>query len=192
MSPNQQTTSYVQLQAALDLAGLDLRASEVHGMVCGQVCRQLRLVEDADAALSALMGLPRNAGGARAVMMELVDALMGETLRMLDAGIGFNLLLPDDDEPVAERAAALGDWARGFVLALLCGEQAAVLGGLQEDGGEFVQDLIKISEARAGGEGEEDERALVEIEEYVRVGVQLVFEEMQPELEPGTADGSLN
>ncbi|MGA8261096.1 MAG: UPF0149 family protein [Arenicellales bacterium] len=192
MSPDQQTTSYVQLQAALDLAALDLRASEVHGMVCGQVCRQLKLVEDADSALSALMGLRRSVGGGQTMVMELVDALMGETWRTLDAGIEFNLLLPDDDEPVAERAAALADWARGFVLALLCGEQAAVLDGLQEDGGEFVQDLIKISEARAGGEGEEDERALVEIEEYVRVGVQLVFEEMQPELKPDLADGSLN
>ena len=161
-------------------------------MVCGEVCRHLRLSEDAESVLSALMGFPGNAGGAQRTVMDLIDELMAGTWRALDAGIEFNLLLPDDDEAVAERAAAVADWARGFILALLHGEQAAVLAALQDEGGEFVQDLMKISEARAGGEGEEDERALVEIEEYIRVGVQLVFEEMQPDLKPETADGSLH
>ena len=47
---------------------------------------------------------------------------------------------------------------------------------------------MKISEAQPGEETEGDERALTEIEEYMRVGVQLVFEELQPDEHPGAPD----
>ena len=50
------------------------------------------------------------------------------------------------------------------------------------DAGEIVRDITRISETEldASGAGEEEARALVEIVEYLRVGVQLVFEELQP------------
>jgi hypothetical protein len=157
-------------------------------MVCGEICRRASFGQDID--LSGLMGIPDPEAGSVRGLLELVDALLEETRRELDAGMHFELLLPADEESVDERTASLADWARGFVLALLRGDNAAMT-GLEGDSGEFMQDLIKIGEAQAGGESEEDERALAEIEEYIRVGVQLVFEELQPDPQAETAHRSV-
>ena len=189
MSANHEATSHVQLQAVLDLAGVELRASEVQGMVCGEICRQLRFGPDSD--FLSLLGQPDTASSAGRMMVDVLENLMDETRRSLNAGMQFGLLLPDDDEPLEERTASVADFARGFVLALLRGEAPAIA-ALPGEGGEFVRDLVKISEARPGGDAEEDERALVEIEEYMRVGVQLVYEELQPDAKQETADGSVN
>lgn len=147
-------------------------------MVCGEICRQLRLGSSAD--FPALLGVSGQASGAEQSVLNLVDELMEESHRVLDEGMQFALLLPGDDATVAERTAALADWARGFAVALLRGNELTPerLGG---DSTEVVQDLMKISEARPGEDSEEDERALTELVEYMRVGVQLVFEELQPD-----------
>lgn len=178
-------TTYDQLQAVLDLAGLEMRASEVHGMVCGEICRRLRLGHDAD--FPALLGVPENAGGAGQAVLKAVDELADQSRRALDAGMEFSLLMPGDDERVEERTVSLADWARGFTLALLRGGRLT-LEELDSNSAELVQDLLKISEARPGEESEEDERALTEIEEYMRVGVQLVYEELQPDGQAGAVD----
>lgn len=182
----QETTSYDQLQAALDLAGLDMRASEVHGMVCGEICRQSRLGLGAD--FPALLGVPADTHGAGRTVLEIVDELADQSRRSLDAGMEFSLLIPGDEEAIDERTVSLAEWARGFALALLRGDELKI-NDLEENSAEVVRDLFKISEAQPGDETEEDERALTEIEEYMRVGVQLVFEELQPDQPAGTAPG---
>lgn len=179
MTVHHETTTHDRLQAALDLAGLEMGASEIHGMVCGEICRQLRLVGHA-ADFPALLGIPEQASGAERSVLSAVDELMEQSHRALDAGMQFTLLLPDDDAPIAERTGALADWARGFAVALLRGNELTPE-SLEGDSTEVVQDLLKISEARPGEDSEEDERALTELEEYMRVGVQLVFEELQPD-----------
>lgn len=158
-------------------------------MICGELCREVRLGRDTD--FSNLLGVSDPASGSVRSLLDLVGELMEETRQDLDAGMRFELLLPGDEESLDERTSSLADWARGFVLALLRGDESAVT-GLGGDSGEFLQDLIKIGEARPGGQTEEDERALVEIEEYIRVGVQLVFEDLQPDPQPETAHGSVH
>lgn len=179
-------TTYDRLQAALELVGLEMRPAEIHGMICGEICRQLHSGPDAD--FPALLGLPEHSGGAQRAVLELVEELAEQSGRALDAGVQFALLLPGDDESIAERTGALADWARGFGVALLRGK-ALTLDKLEGDSAEVVRDLLKISEARPGEDSEEDERALVELEEYMRVGVQLVFEELQPDNQTQTDEG---
>lgn len=147
-------------------------------MVCGEICRRLRVGGGSD--FPALLGVSAQAGGAERSVLEIADELLEQSSRTLDAGMQFTLLLPGDDESIAERTGALADWARGFALALLRGDELT-LESLEGDSAEVVRDLLKISDARPGEDSEEDERALVELEEYMRVGVQLVFEELQPD-----------
>lgn len=180
-SVNQATTEHDQLQATLDLAGVEMRASEVHGLVCGELCRQL--TQGAGTDFPQLIGLSQPPGGAGRAALDAVSALMDESRAALDAGVQFSLLLPEDDEPIDARTASVADWAGGFTLALLRGG-APALEDLAADSAEIVRDLLEISDARPGEDTEEDERALTEIEEYIRVGVQLVFEEMQPDEQP--------
>lgn len=150
-------------------------------MVCGEICRQFKL--GPDPGFSAVLAGPDPENGARRILTDTVDRLMIQSRQELDSGMRFSLLLPDEDEPIGERTGSLADWVRGFVLALLRGERLT-LQDLDSNSAEIVQDLLKIGEAQPGEEGEDDEKALAEIEEYVRVGVQLVFEEMQPDGQP--------
>lgn len=158
-------------------------------MVCGELCRQLRLGRAPE--FTGLLGLPAEAHGAGQTVLAIADELAEQSRRSLDAGMEFSLLIPGDEEDIGERTASLADWARGFSLALLRGDELT-LKDLDGDCAEVVQDLLKISEAQPGEETDEDERALTEIEEYMRVGVQLVFEELHPEQAAASPDGSTN
>jgi len=178
MHERNDTTDFDRLQATLDLAGAELSASELHGMVCGELCRAAGL--GGDAGLPDMPSVPGGESGARRAAVQATQALIEESRRDLDDGSGFALLLPDGDDPIEERTEALADWARGFTVALLRGDELT-LKDLPDNSAEVVKDLVKISEAQPGARGEEDERALTEIEEYMRVGVQLVYEELHPD-----------
>jgi uncharacterized protein YgfB (UPF0149 family) len=110
--------------------------------------------------------------------------------QMNDIEADFELMLPDDDEPLEMRIEALGAWCQGFVYGLAVGgikEDTE----LPEDSKELITDILEIS--RAGyvadneaelatdeGNSEEDEVAFMEVSEYVRMGVLLIYEELQP------------
>ncbi|MDH3589591.1 MAG: UPF0149 family protein, partial [Gammaproteobacteria bacterium] len=69
-------------------------------------------------------------------------------------------------------------WCQGFLFGLTVGgiEAGRALPG---DVAEVVGDFSRVSEAVHSGEAEEeDEQSYVELCEYVRVGAQLVFEEL--------------
>ena len=72
-----------------------------------------------------------------------------------------------------ERSGALFDWCRGFVGAF--GLAAGSAPPLSEEGQEALADLVRLAGAapEEGGD-EEDEDALAEIEEYVRVAALLL------------------
>ena len=86
---------------------------------------------------------------------------------------GFALLVPGEGASLAVRSGALFDWCRGFVGAF--GLAAGAEPPLSEEGREALADLAKLAAATAQEDGdEEDEDALVEIEEFVRVAVLLL------------------
>ena len=95
-------------------------------------------------------------------------------------------MLPDDDEPLEERVEALGIWCQGFVYGLAAGgiQEGA---DLPEDSDEIIKDILEISRAGYAIDddavvdiNEDDEEAFMEVCEYVRMGVLLVYEELQP------------
>ena len=80
-----------------------------------------------------------------------------------------------------ERTAALSEWCQGFLLGLVSGGIAED-SQLPDDVSELIQDFTEISRAgfELGSASEEDEDAFAQITEYVRVGVLLINEELQP------------
>lgn len=168
-----------ELADALFAAGVTTGAAEVHGILCGMLCADRRV--EADAAVGFVLGLEAPEQNA-AIPHELLTALLERTRATFEqAEPDFHLLLPDDDEGIAVRVAALADWCRGFLAGLAQGG-VRDLEALPGDAAEIVRDLLAISEVVPGGRDsdEQQERALTEIEEFVRVGVQLVFEERHP------------
>ena len=112
--------------------------------------------------------------------------------------LGFTLLLPDDDIAPEERLEALGLWCGSFLQAFAAGlaflpESSGPEGAefsLPEELQEIVSDLAAIAEADPQSvedldDGESDAEAqLVELEEFVKVGVLLIMSVMSR----GTAD----
>ncbi|MGH8032074.1 MAG: UPF0149 family protein [Luteimonas sp.] len=147
---------------------LAISASELHGSACGwlagggavtaQWLSQVLVDDDLPAA---------EKDGA-------LDRLWQVSVTQIqDRGFGFALLLPSDDAGLAERSGALFDWCRGFLGAF--GLAAGAKPPLSDEGREALADLARLAAARPqDGGDEEDEAALSEIEEFVRVAVLLL------------------
>lgn len=161
-------------------------AAESHGALCGMLCA--RGSTDLSEWMGHVLGEQEQGNVFLRDLANQLSELHQSTLgQMNDPYGGFQLLLPDDDDELDERTEALGDWCLGFVYGLAAGgisEESE----LPEDTKELLMDFIEIS--RAGNnvadldddsdDGEEDEQAFVEIVEYVRTGVLLINEELQP------------
>jgi uncharacterized protein len=171
--------NFEQLQSSLNRAAASSGAAESHGTLCGAICSG---AEQDAAWLSHVLGEPANAATTRECR-ELLEQLRDVARRQL-AGfeMDFAPLLPADVEPLAQRVEALGLWCQGFLFGLSLGRSREVLDNLPGEAGEVIHDLAEI--ARAGfdsGDGNEedaDEAAYFELVEYLRVAVQILYEEL--------------
>jgi uncharacterized protein len=98
-------------------------------------------------------------------------SLVEETASELDDDqYSWTLVLPDDDTLIAERIAALAEWCDAFVIGLVqaaLGERAPLAGEARE----FVEDVQAIARVDEASTDSQDEAALLELVEYVRMGV---------------------
>jgi uncharacterized protein YgfB (UPF0149 family) len=161
----------------LELRDWEMTAAELHGSLCGFLSARGQL-RDLD-WLDVLVNEPVSA--ALAVGERQVFSTLGEvTSRGLEEGeLGFHPLLPDDEQDLSQRVAALNQWCDGFVGGLGLGgldDQH----GLSETGREAVEDLGRIARTELTLDGDEaDEGAFVEVLEFVRIGAILVYEELR-------------
>ena len=164
---------YVGLQARLDLNGKGFSAAELHGTLTGLTCAGW-LETELDSC-QALLGQDTIENS---IENDLLTGLMGLIRQTLDAGnLEFRLLLPGDDEPLETRAQALADWCQGCVMGLHHGDRFKTA-ELDDEITQFLSDLGQIGIVQVGYDSpEEQERALFELEEYTRGGVQMIFEE---------------
>ena len=171
------TDRYTQIEATLALAQLDsLSPSELHGTLVGAIANHLKSGVPPD--LLKLIEPEADAGDGRfAPLNELLYDLYRETSELLfESKEGFELILPPDDESLAVRAEGIATWSKGYLLGLLY-NNAFSMDQLPENGAEIARDIMQISEAAAGADDEQEEDwALAELEEYVKVGSQLIFE----------------
>ena len=85
--------------------------------------------------------------------------------------------MPAFNAPVERRADALVEWCRGFLGGVGLSGTAARL--LSADANEVLADIGRIAASRFDyDDDEEDESALNEVLEFVRVGVLLLHAEM--------------
>jgi hypothetical protein len=86
------------------------------------------------------------------------------------------LLLPTDDAPLADRAAALGQWCQGFLTGFGLNCRGSSM--LSTEAKEVLQDLAAISQVQdALEESEDGESDYMEVMEYLRVAPLLLFSE---------------
>lgn len=165
--------SHDGIERQLQHSAWNAGAAEAHGMLCALACRGVR-AEDVHAK-AWLLRLSAEQE------LELLGAMMEKILSELQSdGFCFALLLPDAQSGWARRVESISAWCAGFVQGFFHDDAGAE--EFPHAVREPLEDIMKIcridigapSKARGG------ERKLVEIEEHLRVGVQLIFDELNP------------
>lgn len=171
------TVSHANLSDALAAMRVGVGASELHGSVSGYLCGGGNA--GAPALLSALE-LESDDTQANDTGRRLLGELYAETrVQLDDPELGFEPLLPDAARPLAERGDALVDWCRGFLGGLGLGQ--AGRRGLSEEGAEILRDLDIIAASHFSYGDSDDENSLMEVFEFVRIGVLLLYAELRSE-----------
>lgn len=156
------------LQAELDQLGLATTPWELQGALIGWIAGGGDVDRTWLREVMADSALPELADGSTIGRFG-----RGTQAQIEDNDLGLTLLLPDEDATLQARSAALFDWCRNFLGAF--GLAAGAEPPLSEEGEEALQDLARLATATAEPEGdEEDEAALAEIEEFVRVAALLL------------------
>ena len=172
--------AFETLDHYLRQAGAGTDAAESHGFAAGVLCAAGGM--DPAAWLPQLFGevdwgSPAVQEAARAVAL----LFQSQREQINSPELEFSLLLPDDERPLAERAEALAHWCEGFSTGLGLGGLSKER-PLSEDSQGFLQDVTDIARVAFDftAPAEDDEQAYMELQEYLRVGVLLLHEELQP------------
>ena len=168
--------SYTEIQRVLTDERSMTDAAEAHGTLAGCLCAAIgyRFEDWLLEILPEGRALPLATAALRELYLETSGALEGSEME-------FELLLPEDEAPLDTRTVALAQWCQGFLYGL-GGSAIQDVGRLPGEVGEIVRDLSEITRVGVDGDqnSESNESAYAELVEFVRVGVQLVFEELSP------------
>ena len=168
-----QANIFADLDRKLRQSSWQSGASEAHGLLSGLACRGIRSEQLRAKAWLLQLTEPDD--------LALLDGLYDWLLRDLHSdGFEFQLLLPGEDAGCARHAESLADWCGGFVQGFLHDGDARI-DAFPAAVREALDDIIAISRLDTRAPGDDDsERQLLEIEEYLRVAAQVIFEELNP------------
>lgn len=167
-----QNSPYHAFATLLASSGHPVSPAELHGLLLGRSCAGAGF--DVDSWLLDATDLLETApqDNVRQALIGLQEMVKGE---LTSDDMTVVLLLPTDDAPLAERAAALGQWCQGFLAGFgLTARDTA----LSTEAMEVLQDLAAISQVQdALEESDDGENDYMEVMEYLRVAPLLLFTE---------------
>jgi uncharacterized protein YgfB (UPF0149 family) len=168
------SVAFDDVARALASGASSVHPAEAHGCLCGALClrRDYSLADWIDEILP-------DADVARTADDALADLFEESAGVLARAEMEFEPLLPDDDAELPRRVEALAAWCQGF----LYGFGSAGTAGqdrLPAPVNEVLGDVAQIAHAGAVGSGthETEEEAFVELVEFLRAAVQLVYDEL--------------
>ena len=156
--------------------GLQASPSQLHGCLTGML--SAGSPPEPEYGLDALaQTLNLDLHGELAIRAMQLYSVTAEALQ--DEEFTFNPLLPDDDEEIVSRTAALASWCEGFLagFAYRLAVEEATDGSLSAEVAEVLRDIAAMAQAQAGPEETEDEAedSFSELVEYLRVAVVNIF-----------------
>jgi hypothetical protein len=173
--------SFDLVEEAFRELGRDGGVPEAHGGLCGLAC--ILGVKAGPLWLTGLVGeaeaSTQEGEACQGVLGPLAE---GTCAALADGDMSFELLLPPDEAPLAVRTEGLAQWCAGFLHGL--GEGAgntASRDALEGDvAREIMADFGEIARVTLDDEETdlEAETAYAELVEFVRVSVQLLFEDL--------------
>lgn len=179
------TSIYEQIENALHGAQSPYRPEDCHGMLCAMlvVNNSLQCKRWLDEICTSEQIETRLAPQEQDVFNSLYDHTRQE---LNDTLLNFSLLVPENESSLSERVSALKKWCDGFLFGLaLAGIKD--ISSLPGDSFEILQDISLILQASDDEEDDElNEIAYSDIVEYIRMGVLLINEELQPMNSPRT------
>ena len=187
------TMNYDALALVISKLGAQQEPAELHGTLTGLLCANGNA--RADIWLQNLFPCMPNGdllGDEAFDELKKLHETARESVNATDCE--FQLLLPDDDSDLDQRVHALGEWCQGFLVGLSLGG-ISDFKALPEDAREIAEDLVEIARADSSYSfdgSEEDEHAYAELVEYLRVGVLLINEELQPNPAPAASETTLH
>lgn len=167
---------HTQLTQALKAVGADIEGAECHGMLCGMLASGVSF--RSSAWLTHAAGRedlsPFGPEGSGHVVW---DVLKATRKAFSDGACELRLVLPAENANIGERAGALVFWSRGFLSGFgLAGPLS--FAELDAEARAFLEDLTRIARLDTRIEAaEENEQILTELEEFLRLGALMVFEQ---------------
>lgn len=164
-----QLPDYALFVESIAVLALQISASQLHGLLCGYLCAGAD--RQGESYIRALLQNKKNEES-RHALLSLFSVFSISQQQISTYDLGFNLLLPKDDESLRERAKAFSQWCEGFTQGLtLAGIDTNHL--YEEEAQDALQHLVEFAELDydALDMDEEDERALMEVIEYARMAV---------------------
>ncbi len=173
--------NFVEINQTLRQYDLEIDAAYFHGLLAGLICAG---IEDGDID-DWLPALFYQRFVSQTDYQDLSNSVLSAYYSIrseLDQdGFGFTIVLPDDLYPLDFRVEMMGSWCRGYLVALIEYAQT-VVESLPDDCAEFVSDVEQIVDMEVGEDESEEslDESFMTLEEHLRVGVQLVYENMNP------------
>lgn len=166
------------VQHCLEDQDSEMGAAEAHGLASGMLCANPNTT--LDAWLQAVFETGHQTRKLQPEEVPDLIALFEGTSELLQNDqFGFDLLFPEEGATLNQQARALGDWCQGFLYGLACGGMTDQSNWAEDSQG-ILHDLSEIAKLDDDtNEQDEDERALTELREYVRVAVQIILMELQ-------------
>lgn len=169
---------YQPLLKALGETTFKLHPAEAHGLICGVICGNIDSNKKSNWEELVTGG---DNGEEAKNTHTLLQALHDESKKQLtEILFEFKLLLPDDSEELPHRAEALTLWCQGFLTGLKA-SHVQMVNRSPSELTEAINDLIEIAKMNYEEvvASEEDEAAYIELVEYVRVAVILIYEDLR-------------
>jgi yecA family protein len=162
--------AYQPFSDTISILDLPISGSELHGIMCGYLCAGA--ASEGESYLRALTP-NRKDEAIRAAALAIFEVYTISQHQLVNFDFEFQLFLPDDHEPLAERARAFSEWCEGFM-------QGMTISGIgyeqfqEEESQEALQHIQEFAELEYESlqvDEDEDERALMEVSEYARMAV---------------------
>lgn len=166
--------NYEKLSQTLnESASLKLHPSQGHGLLCGLLC-----------------GNPKSNPSWEEIINNIHDEIQNPKLsqelyeissqHLAEFSFDFQLLLPSDEDELRNRAEALSVWCQGFLTGLEL-MHISITNRPKNEMSETINDLIEIAKMNYDDvvSNEEDEMAYVELVEYVRMAVIMIYQELR-------------
>lgn len=175
MSQVSSLPSYAVLTKTLHRFQSNTNASQIHGLLCGYLCATA-----ADKVNNTWEKYFPTIKKSKKLYQQLQDIIEVSYRQLTEFSFEFYLILPTEKTNINARSEALGLWCQGF----LTGLDTIHISHLQNQPGdvsEAIKDILEISEISYGdiAENEEDESSYLELVEYVRLSVLMIFQELR-------------